>query len=235
MLKSAFADKHTFYLPDTLNLAGRISAFQGLRFHRTRFKNLLVRCGAVRLSTVFNRINLRATNGDLIVGGHIDFTTVRKHIRKNLAIVTIFRDPVTRCVSEYNYARHSYFKKDILTRFDSKILAKMAGKYSFRGYLDFLFEHAPVYGNLATTYVGWNGVEKLDSFFSRQIFHSGVLEEGDKFASGLSAKIGKKVLFPHENRLGEEREIAISKLDQQRIEQIYNKDMELYAWQLRNI
>lgn len=236
LLIPAFADQNTFYLPDTLNLDGRISTFQKWRFRKARIKNLLSHYRTVRLSDALDIINARAANGDLIAGGHIDFPTARKNIGKKLKIITIFRNPFVRCASEYNYMRHNYNKRSVLTRFDSKLLPKIAGKYDFCGYLDFLLEHADVYGNIACTYVGWDGQERIIDFFTKNVFHSGILEESEKFTRGLSEKLDKKFFFPHENRtLKTEEEIQFRAEERRKIERLYNRDLELYEWQRQNV
>lgn len=237
MLLEAFADRRTFYLPDTLDFAGRISATQRWQFRQSRIKHLLAHYGTLRMVGAYARINAQAANGDLIAGGHVDYLTARENIWQKLKIVTILRNPAERCRSEYNYARRNYFKKSALTRFDSKLLKIIAGRNTFVGYLDFLLDHQDVYGNIACTYLCWRGTETIAEYFRSNVFHSGVLEENDKFARGLSEKTGKKISFPHENPTvrAEEEEIKIGAEERRRIERLYDRDLELYEWQRRNI
>ena len=71
MLNVAFAARRTFYMPHTLNLDAAISRFQEARFARTRWRNLLKRYHTFSLQKAFDIIASRASDGDLINGGHI--------------------------------------------------------------------------------------------------------------------------------------------------------------------
>lgn len=230
LLREAFAGQQVFYLPDTLDPASRITSFQNWRFRKSQIRNLLKHYGTMGLKGAFAQINARANNGDLIAGGHVDFPTVQKNLEKDAKIITILRHPAERCRSEYDYSRRNYFKKNVLTRFDSKLLKKIAGKYSFTGYLDFLLEHADAYGDIACAYLGWDKKVSLADFYANNIFHSGVLEENRNFARGLSEKLGKKLSFPHRNRTAREEKSKIDSEARRKLERLYAKDFELYAW-----
>jgi hypothetical protein len=228
-LNAAFMGRQCFYLPHTLNLEGSLSALQNLRFHRTRARNLFRHYGTTDIGRVYGLIAKTAREGDFISGGHIDLPSVRQNIPRKVRAITIFREPVERCRSEYDYLHQGYFKKLPLSRFDASAKQQAAGRYSFRGYLDFLLDHADIYGNLATRYLGWDGEEELARFFARHIFHSGVLEEVETFARELGEKVGSPVPFPHDNATGRSHS-TMTAGDRSRIERLCPHDFTIYEW-----
>jgi len=230
ILAQAFAGRRTFFMYDTFNPDTAMSALQRLRFRRSQARNLFRRYRTGDAHKVFEIISREAANGDLIGGGHIDFQSVRANVKRPLKMVTLLRDPAARSLSEYNYARQSYANRNIFNRWDTGVMPKVAGARDFGGFLDFLFEHREAYGNLASRYVGWNGAEDLAGYFSRNVFHCGVLEESERFAAGLSEKMGKRLEFPHQNRLQREAAAEITRAQRSKIEQIYPLDFTLYEW-----
>jgi hypothetical protein len=233
LLEAAFAGRQTFYVPHTLNLDGRVSRFQDLRFLRSRARHLIARYRTASIGKAFGIIAARARDGDLINGGHIDFPSVQKHLPRDAKLITVFREPAARSLSEYNYCRQHYLRGGPLKRLDSGMRHKAAGRYSFDGFLDFLIENRDSYSNIAARYIGWDGEERLDSFFAEHVFHSGVLEDSESFERGLARKMGVEVAFPHRNRTC--RNPATSTLtpaQRTKIEQLYPRDFELYDWQL---
>lgn len=235
LVRAAFADRRIFYLPDTYDADGQISAFQRLRFLRSRWRNLLSYYRVLNMHTAYEIIETQAKIGDAIGGGHVDFASIRANIGLPLKMITLFRDPAQRSLSEYNYARQVYLKRSPLRRFTAALMPKMAGTRDFDGFLDFMAEHKSVYGNLASRYIGWNGSDDLNGYFARNVFHAGILEERERFAHGLSEKLGKSVAFPHENQTEQKSETTITASQRAKIERIYAQDMMLYDWARKNL
>ncbi|MEE8439625.1 MAG: sulfotransferase family 2 domain-containing protein [Micropepsaceae bacterium] len=232
MLNVAFAARRTFYMPHTLNLDAAISRFQEARFARTRSRNLLKRYHTFSLKKAFEIIASRASDGDLINGGHIDFPSVRKSIRRKSKIITLLREPAARCRSEYEYCRNSYLRSSHLRRIDTSARCKAAGKYSFDGFLDFLLDWREGYGDVAASYMGWDGDQDLGAFHEENVFHSGTLEQSQKFENGLSEKMNMRIRMPHDNTGVSEERFTITRAQQEKIEHIYPRDFQLYEWQL---
>jgi len=234
ILKSAFAGRRIFHLPHTLNLEGELSRVQALRFRRSQAQNLFEHYRTFDIAKAYSIIGKDALDGDLVLGGHVDFPSVRNAIGRPVKMITLFRDPAARCRSEYDYCRTGYRVKSPLSRLDSTIKHRMAARLNFEGYLDFLLEHAESYGNLAARYVGWDWHEPLEGFFRRSVFHSGVLELSEIFARGLSRKLGRPLAFPHENRTASSA-TPIGAAERSKIERLYPRDFLLYEWQLSAI
>jgi hypothetical protein len=228
-LAGAFADRRTFFMPDTLRLKGEVSPLEKLRALRARSGKLKAHYGSTRLDRAIEVINAEARPGDLISGDHFDFGFVRQVLPMGLRMITLLRDPTERCLSEYDYARRNHLKRDIFKRMDAKPQAKAAARYSFVGYLDWLLEHRGTYGDLASLCVGWDGREPLGAYCSANVFHAGVLEDREAFSKGLADKLGRRIDFPWVNST-EGRECRTADTDaRRRIEALYPKDMELYA------
>jgi hypothetical protein len=230
-LKAAFSGRTVFHLPHTVDFEGEVSGFQRLRFRRSQARSLRSHYQTSDIVEACRLIGRDAADGDLISGGHIDFPSIRAHIGRPVKMITLQRDPFARCRSEYNYCRQAYQKKAAISRIDMTIKHRTAGRFSFVGYLDFLLEHAEIYGNIAARYIGWNGREPLEDYFARHVFHAGVLEDSFGFATGLARKMRLPVRFPHENRTA----VHIASggaTERAKIEKLYPLDLELFEWQL---
>jgi hypothetical protein len=228
-LTDAFGGQRIFYVPNTLDPDSRVSPLQRLRFLRARFQNLSRNYGTVSMRAVWARIEREARSGDLMMGGHVDFRTASAKIRRPLRIITLLREPVARAQSEYEYMRRAYARKPWLSRFDASVLHKRAGRLDFDFFLDFLFAHRAIYGDIASQYLGWNGQDDLAEFFARNVFHCGVLERSGEFAQGLAEKLGRPLVLPVENRTSGERP-EITARQRSLLEQIYARDLALYNW-----
>jgi sulfotransferase family protein len=231
-LVHALKDARHFYLPDTLELDGRLSRFQHLRFRRAQIRNLVANYRTPSLEHAFARIDAEVTPGDLLSGGHIDFPTVRCRLKQRVKIVTIFRDPYARCRSEYHYARQNQLKKRPLARLDSNVVPQIAARYDFDGYLDFLLDHREVYGDIACAYLGLSAGDDIASFFAENVFHAGVLEQSTQFADSLAEKLGRPIVFPHLNKSESEQHVALGARARRKIESLYARDFDVYEWQL---
>ena len=228
LLTAAFDGRRIFLLPHTLDFDGRISGFQKLRFWRTRLRNFKKLYGTFDSDRAFKLINTHSRAGDLIDGGHVDFNSVHERLERPIKVISILRNPYERARSEYNYARHAFRKRNLFSKVDAGLLPKIAARNSFLGFLDFLYDHKEVYGNVAASYLGWTGEEPLNGFESRTIFHCGVLEKAGQFSEGLSLKLGKRVELPHIHSTPEAQVKSINTKERARIEAIYPHDFELY-------
>ncbi|HLY04522.1 MAG TPA: hypothetical protein VKR31_02130 [Rhizomicrobium sp.] len=228
-LMAAFAEQRVFYVPNTLDPDSQVSRLQRLRFLRARFQNLSRHYGTASMGAVWARIDREARSGDLLMGGHVDFRTASAKIRRPLQIITLLREPIARAHSEYDYMRRGYARKSRLSRFDASVLHKRAGRLDFDSYLDFLFAHRAIYGDIASQYLGWTGGDGPGEFFARHVFHCGVLERSADFAQVLSEKLGRPFALPVENRTRSERP-EVTARQRSLLEQIYARDMVLYDW-----
>lgn len=228
-LTAAFSGARIFYLPNTLDPDSRVSRVQRLRFWRARFQNLSRHYGTARMGAVWGRIGRQAKPGDLLMGGHADFATVSANIDRPLQIITLLREPLARARSEYDYMRRGYARKPRLSRFDASVLHKRAGRLDFDSFVDFVFEHRAIYGDIAAQYLGWNGGDDLAQFFARHVFHCGVLERSAEYARALAEKLGRPFALPVENRAPGEGP-AITARQRSLLEQTYPRDIELYDW-----
>jgi hypothetical protein len=229
MLSAAFLPEHRFYLPNTLDFDGRVSRYQRRRFVRRQRWNLRRAYKTASMDVAIGLVAAKARPGALIYGGHIDFRAVAARI-PHLKMITMLRDPASRSLSEYNYARQTYLARNPLRRLTAPTLPKICGTRSFDGYLDFLIENADVYANFAAQYVGWDGAPALSSFFETNVFHAGVLENNRDFAERLSQKLGRRLSFPSVNRTERRSEEKITALQRSRIEKLSPRDFELYEW-----
>jgi len=160
----------------TLDPHARVSLFQRARLARSQVKSTVrSRYGLTRASA-FRAINAHIRPGDLITGGHFDVLTILRNIQHKIKFVTLLRHPAARCLSEYNYSRDAYLRKLPGMRLDAGLRAKIAARYSFDGYIDFLIEHRESYGNISAQFLGLRSREDISVFERQSVFHWGTLE-----------------------------------------------------------
>jgi hypothetical protein len=231
-LGMAFAGTRRFYVPNTLDLDGRLSPMQRLRFLRGQMRNLLAHYRTPSLNRAFRIIDSEAQPGELLCGGHVTFSAVCGSLSKPVKIVTILRNPYDRCRSEYHYARRNHLRKSPLARVDSSVIPRIAAKCDFQGYLDFLLEHREIYGDIGAQYLGIGASDPIGDFFERHVFHAGVLERSAQFARALGEKLGRRVEFPHLNASGSTGQVALDNRAKRAIERLYERDFAIYEYLL---
>lgn len=231
-VRSALSGRRSFYLPNTLDLDGRVSRFQRFRFRRGQMRNLLAHYRSPRLTRAFEQIEQYARPGDLLCGGHIDFRTVRGRVTRDIRILTMVRNPYDRIRSEYFYARQNFLRKSRIRKIDSSLIPQVAASRDFDGYVDFLWDHRHIYGDIAARYLGIAPCADIKRFFERHVFHAGVLDEASHFARSLQEKLGARIDFPHLNARGSAGHVALNRAAKRKIELIYARDFDIYEYLL---
>lgn len=231
-LDAAFADRSTFFLPDSVDIEGRYSAIKRWRFRRSQRRMLRARTGEADLGRAIAAINAEIKPGDLVLGGHFTYDFAREAIALPARIITVLRDPVSRCVSEYNYARQVYGGRNPVKRLLSKGQLRAAARYGLVGYLDWMLERREAFGDLASHMMGWDRVQPLDAYFADHVFHAGVLDDVRGFAFGLAEKLGRSVDFPWQNSTLVRDAGGAGAEAKRRIEALYAADFELYDYVL---
>jgi hypothetical protein len=231
-LAQTWAGRKRFYVPNTLGLDGRLCRLQHLRFRRSQARNLMAHYRTRNLNRALRHIDHESAPGDLLIGGHADFRTLSNRLSIPVKIVTILRNPSDRCRSEYHYSRCNFLGKSRLARIDSSVLPRIAAKTDFDSYVDFLFEHREIYGNIAAAYLGLQPWDEIGRYFQRHVFHAGVLEQSALFSRILGDKLGAEVQFPHLNPSGSAQHVAIGTRTRRKIELLYARDFEIYEFVL---
>lgn len=218
-----------FYLPDTLRREASLSAWQAFRLWRSQTQNLSKRLKVTSLDAAFARIDAEAQGGELIIGGHSDQTTVREGLARPVRFVTLLRDPAARARSDYNYARAGHLKKKPWQRFDAHILAKLAARYDFAGFLDYQLDHPEAFADIACAFVGWRPGEDLETYLATDLWDWGLLEKPEPFTARLAARTGQAASLAQHNLTGRPEKLDITADERRRIERLYARDYELYA------
>ncbi|MFN3859004.1 MAG: hypothetical protein ACK4RV_14775 [Caulobacter sp.] len=229
MVEAAFEGRGRFYLPDTLRREAALSAWQAFRLRRSQTQNLVKRVGVASLPAAFARIDAEAKGGELILGGHSDHGTVRRALKTPARFVTLLRDPAARALSDYNYARAGFLKKKPWQRFDAHILAKMAARYDFAGFLDYQLDHREAFEDIACAFVGWEKGADLNAWLADNLWDWGVLEKADALAARIGERTGRPAAFGRHNATGRMEKAEVSAAERTRIDRLYARDHELYA------
>lgn len=227
-LQSAYAGRRVYYLPNTLDHDGRVSLVQRVRFRRTQMRNLFRHHGTVSLGRALEIIGRECRDGDLIDGGHIDLPSVSRAFVRPPKAISLLRRPEDRIVSEYRYARLSYEQRDPLRRRYMAIRPRVAGRYSFDGYVSFLYENRGIYGDIAAQYLGWDGTGDPRAYIGSIALCIGTLEEADRFAAALSGLLGKTAVLRRLNATSGDEGICVSNETRRLIEAAYARDIALY-------
>ncbi len=227
MVKQAFDGRRFFNLP--ISLVGDMgdSPMQRFRARRSQFRHLLRDYSTVSIDKAIAAIERKGSDGDVIGGGHIDHATFSR-FSCPVRYVVLFREPVARFVSEYNYSRAGYFKKKPWLRFDASVKAKLAAKYSLEGYAQALADRSTMFANIAGQYMGIGTPSQIAPRFTQHVFQAGVIEDLENFRKGLSAKTGCAFPAIHTHHTTTKTETEVSPAARQLLERLFALDFEIY-------
>lgn len=217
------------YYPDTVDPDASSSLLQRWRQAVKRRRALRAAYGVSRLEDAVAIIRNRDGPEHALVGGHFDLPGAREALGEGLRAVALLRDPLTRVRSEYAYERLKYPERDALRGFRSRTLPRAARRYSFEGYVDWLYDRRETYANLASRFLGWSGEGPAWRFLGSNLLHVGVLEASDVFAQGLSWKLNRQIRLPLANVTPGEPVGVGSLRTRARIEALYENDFRLHA------
>lgn len=233
LARQAFPTARQFFVPNTLDLDGELSAWQRLRHWRHALRHNASQYEVLQQSLAFARISQSIKPGDLVGGGHADFDTCRRALGPTLKFLTVVRNPTTRVISEYAYARAGHKRKPWLSRFDASLTAKAAARYDLEGYVRFLYDRADVYGNLACRYIGLKPGTDMATHIATHAFQIGTVDNMALFARELCRKTGTAASTPHLNATIRKVDHLPTPRERSFIEQLYARDFELYEHCLR--
>ena len=229
MVRQAFDGRRFFDLPTALVSDMGDSPMQRLRARRSQMRHLLSTYRTGSLAKAIDLIERDGSDGDIVGGGHIDHATFAR-FESPVRYVVLFREPVERFVSEYNYSRAGYFRKKPWLRFDASIKAKLAAKYSLEGYAQALAERSEMFANIAAQYMGIASTADIAPRFDEHVFQAGVLEDLDSFRTGLTAKTGNRFAAVHSNRTANITEADVGRGTRAVLERLFALDYEIYAY-----
>jgi len=173
------------------------------------------------------KIDRLACSGDM-VAGHFSISEVVIH-RHATRFVTVLRNPITRLLSDYNYNRNGYNKRNILQQsiLNGRIAA--AGRYNFEGYLSFLLDHQQSYGRYMSHYVlGDQPVADKLAFMQNHYFAFGTLEKIDRFCTDFEQKSGAQTASVAKNVTPNKAKLSLSQRELALAERLCEEDLALY-------
>jgi hypothetical protein len=227
MVRQAFEGRRFFELPTSLIGDMGDSPMQRFRARRSQSRHLLRNHRTFSMTKAIRTIEQQGADGDVIGGGHIDHATFSR-FSCPVRYVVLFREPVARFVSEYNYSRVGYFKKKPWLRFDAAVKTKLASQYSLEGYAQALANRSEMFANIAAQYMGILSTADMEPRFAENVFQAGVIEELEAFRKGLSAKTGFAFPAIHTHQTTTKTETEVSPAARRQLERLFALDFEIY-------
>ncbi|MBX2804459.1 MAG: sulfotransferase family 2 domain-containing protein [Hyphomicrobiales bacterium] len=226
IVRSGMPDAVVYGLPNSYFGEWTKGPVERIRFLRSEKRHLLKRYRTLKLETALAFIDEQCKDGDMISGGHICYETF-ENLRTPKKYITLFRNPIDRIRSEYNYNRNAYYNRFALNRFDSAFNKKVAARHDLDGYVSVLLEHKTHYGNIAANMLGVTRREDIDDRL-KSLFHFGVMEDLNNFAGGLGDKLGRRVDVVHANKTQKQFTHIADGPTQRKIEKLDDIDLEIY-------
>ena len=136
MVRDGLPHARHFGMPDSPHPSDFRPIGERLRATRARIRTLVRGYRTLSFAQAWKYVEAHASNGDLI-SGHIRYgDPVLPSFRPRY--ITLFRHPLARVLSNYNYSRLGFQKRNALRRAYVGGRIKAAGTYSFSGYLSYI-------------------------------------------------------------------------------------------------
>lgn len=234
MFSKALPNSSSYYISNAnheLLNESNPSIIEGLRVKKNHFKSLWKRHRVLSSKSLWKKTNQNLKDDD-IIHGHLTFDSLKLKNTEG-KIISIIRNPYDRLLSDYNYSRNSYFKKNYLSK-NIRNKLYFAGNYSFEGYISYLQEQKPISGRIISRFIiGKGKINNPIEFIKQNYFSIGLLEKMDLFIDDFYMKTG--LILPKRNEnVTLNREIKeISQSQKNAISKFCDEDIFLYN-QIKN-
>lgn len=227
MVRDALPDARSFDMPTDAAAHAGYPLSDRWRLARRRLRHLRRHFGTWSMADAWAQVARQARAGDIVTG----------HIRHGDAVlpgftqlpITLVRDPVGRVLSQYNYSRQGFAKRNPVQRFLNRGVLMAAARYDFSGFLAYLDEHRAAYGNATARYVlGAARADDVAGFIRANYFHIGTLERLEGFRAGLGRKLGRPVAERRDNVTERVDATALAAADRPVFERVFGQDMAIW-------
>jgi len=227
IVKSAFPEARLFDMVGAIYGDEKVSVIEKLRSLRKERRRIWKNYRCLSPDSAWNKIEKTARHGD-IVSGHFGIDEIKiNSIDKKL--ITLLRNPMSRLLSDYNYSRNGFYKRNAFQRSYHNGRLAAAGRYSFEGYLSFLKDNQEYYGRYMSHFVTGDGhVEDKLEFMRENYFSFGTVEKIDRFRQDFKKKTGVTTRPVLKNHTQQKTRLALSSREVSLIEQLCVEDIELY-------
>jgi len=234
MLIDSRPDARSYGMPPSADLHSRAPLGERLRHTRNRVRFLVRQYRTLSSVRAWQYINIHARDGDLVIG-HLRYDDPVLP-RLNLKYFTLLRNPLDRLLSQYNYSRMGFKKRNFVQRAYIGGPIKAAGKYSFSGYLSYLDDYTNGDASVMAHFV-FGSERRADPsrFLEQSYFHFGVLEQFERFTYELGGKLGVTLKICKKNVTPLREATSLSAKDRPRFERIFARDIELYEAMLAKL
>lgn len=231
MFLEALPDSKEFYISSAnLVLAHeekeKISNLEKFRILKNTTRSIWKKHRCLSFDAVWNKTNLSIKDND-IIHGHLTVDSIYlSNIEKRL--VTVIRDPYDRMLSDYNYFRNSFHKKNYFSqKYRNRLY--IAGNYDLEGYISYLAENQPLFGRYISRFI--IGKEKVNNpveFIQSNYFAFGILERMDLFIEDFFKKSGIKLIQKKANITKSKKVYELSTKQRKAISKFCEEDIDLY-------
>ena len=228
MFSDAYPDSQHFQFDLPRKLGESDSFLEKIRVSKNYKRSLFKRYGCLSEECVWEKINASLKPND-IISGHIKIDEIKTNKYEN-RLVTLIRNPMDRIISEYNYTRLGYLKRNKFQKLYHRNKLMAAGKYDLEGYLSFMNDHDDEYGRFMKNYIlgkDFSGGNELD-FMLENYFSFGTVEKIEKFIGDFKNKTGITLTQQNQNITKQKKVNTLSPKEVALIEKICGEDIDLY-------
>ena len=231
MITKSMPNSKVFYISSAgIELAREenqnISFLEHFRLLKNTTRSIWKRHKCLTFDSVWYKTNKTIKEND-IIHGHLTIDAIRLDTI-NRRLITVIRDPFDRMLSDYNYSRTSFNKKNFISqKYKNKIY--VAGNYSLEGYISYLRENQPLYGRYISRFVvGKDKIKDPTEFIENNYFSYGILERMDLFIEDFYKKSSIKLVQEKTNVTKSRKVIELSTSEKNAIAKFCDEDIHLY-------
>lgn len=237
MVTKSLPNSNVFYISSAgIELANEenenISHIEKFRIYKNSTRSIWKKHRCLSFDAVWDKTNQIIKDND-IIHGHLTVDAIQLK-ECNRRLISVIRDPYNRMLSEYNYSRTSFNKKNFISKkYKNKLY--IAGNYSFEGYISYLKENQPLHGRYISRFlIGKNKHTNPMEFLQDNYYAFGVLERMDLFINDFYKKSNIRLTQQKANITKSRKYNELSTNERNAVSKFCEEDIDLYQ-NIKNI